>query len=382
MCKSQHSKVNRSVTPRLKAGACVWTPPQLTVPGEAQCFGFTVRRIRGRVPWAYRQDARAHPVLPEEQRSHRNVSRADQVGMEAIMAVLALKQEALLGAVPLRGIAAFRARLARVVRVHFHRHAPRKQRFVGEEAVQFSKRPRGGVPVGPSLLPRRLFPSLAAGAVADMGQVFQADQAVRMASHNAAADLVVGCLLQPSLPPGDHEESSCRRTGAFSLQPFPQPRIMVCFGPHFFSGKEGGAVIEPRYYCQVALPHVHPDDSLVRLRRRLRHLSLEGDQQIEALLGFVIPEFSRADLGPTLDQRHMLVIARVRHDDAPAKRQDADLLALLQAVVAMEVVGERWGDVVGSPVQPFVALLSQSRLALLRILSGLCPQARVGGPYL
>ena len=48
----------------------------------------------------------------------------------------------------------------------------------------------------------------------------------------------------------------------------------------------------------------------------------------------------------------------------------------------MEVVGERWGDVAGSPVQPFVALLRQSRLALLRILSGLCPQALVGGPYL
>jgi hypothetical protein len=240
------------------------------------------------------------------------------------MAVLALKQEALLGAVPLRGLAAFRARLARVVRVYFHRHAPRPQRFVGQEAVQLGERPCGGVPVGPALLPRRLFPSLAFGSVADMGQVFQADQAVRVAGHNATADLVVGCLLQPALPSGDHQQSSCRPTGAFSLHSFPQPRILVCFGPHVFSGKEGGAVIEPRYYCQVALSHVHPDNSLVRLRRRLRHLSREGDQQIEALLGFVVPELSRADLGSTLDQRHMLVIARVGHDEAPAKRQDAD----------------------------------------------------------
>ena len=133
------------------------------------------------------------------------------------MAVLALKQEALLGAVGLTGVAACGARLACVVRVHFHHHAPRTQRFVGEEAVQFSERPRGGVSVGPPLLPRRLFPSLAFGSVADMGQVFQADETVRVAGHNAAADLVVGCLLQPSLPRGDHDESSCRVAGAFSL---------------------------------------------------------------------------------------------------------------------------------------------------------------------
>ena len=157
---------------------------------------------------------------------------------------------------------------------------------------------------------------------------------------------------------------------------------MVCFGPHCFSWKEGRAVIEPRYYCQVALPYVYPDDSQVRLRCRLRHLSLEGDQQIEAFLGFVVPELSRADLGSTLEERHMLVIARVQHDDAPAKRQDTDLLVSLQAVVAMIVVGERRGDVVGRLVQPFVALLGQARLVLLRVLSGLGPQALAGGPDL
>ena len=108
------------------------------------------------------------------------------------------------------------------------------------------------------------------------------------------------------------------------------------------------------------------------------HLHLQGDEHIESLLGFVIPEFGRADLGSTLDQRYMLVVASVRHDHAPAERQDADLLACLQAVVAMEVVGQRRGDVVGRLVQPLVALLGASRLALFRVLSGLCPQALVG----
>nr|WP_256435113.1 response regulator transcription factor [Deinococcus sp. JMULE3] len=35
------------MTPRLKAGACVWTPPQLGVPRKASRFGFSVRHIRG-----------------------------------------------------------------------------------------------------------------------------------------------------------------------------------------------------------------------------------------------------------------------------------------------------------------------------------------------
>ena len=35
------------MTPRLQAGACVWTPPQLGVPRKASRFGFSVRHIRG-----------------------------------------------------------------------------------------------------------------------------------------------------------------------------------------------------------------------------------------------------------------------------------------------------------------------------------------------
>jgi len=33
--------------PRLKPGACVWTPPQLSIPLQACRFGFFVRPIRG-----------------------------------------------------------------------------------------------------------------------------------------------------------------------------------------------------------------------------------------------------------------------------------------------------------------------------------------------
>jgi L-rhamnose mutarotase len=34
------------LTPSLKGGACIRTPPQFSIPGEACRFGFTVRYIR------------------------------------------------------------------------------------------------------------------------------------------------------------------------------------------------------------------------------------------------------------------------------------------------------------------------------------------------
>ncbi len=294
------------------------------------------------------------------------------------MAILALKQEALLGAVGLTGVAACGARLARVVGVHLDRHRVGQEGLVGQEAVQFGKRPLGGVPVGFALLLARRSAVCVFGPLADMGQVFQADETVRMPVHDAPAEDMVAILFQPSLPRGDHDQPPCRRAGAFLLQPFSQSRVVVSFGPHLFARKEGGTVVQPPHHRQVALPHVHPDDSLVRLGRGVCHLHFQGDEHIKALLGFIIPELGRADLGSTFDQRHMLVVARVRHDHAPAERQDADLLASLQAVVAVEVVGQRRTDVVGRLVQPLEALLGASRLALFRVLSGLRPQALVG----
>ncbi len=294
------------------------------------------------------------------------------------MAILAFKPEALLGAVGLTGVAAFGACLARVVGVHLDRHRVGKPGLIGDEAVQFGKRPRRGVPVGFALLCARFLAVFAFGPLAHMGQFFQADETVRMPVHDAPAEDMVAILFQPSLPRGDHDQPPCRRAGAFLLQPFPQSRVVVSFGPHLFSRKEGGTIVQPPYHRQVALPHVNSDDALVCLGRGICHLHFQGNQQVEAFPGLVVPELGRADLGSTLDQGHKLVIAHVRHDDTPTERQDADMLALLQAVVAVEVVGQRWGDVVGRLVQSLVALLGASCLALFRVLSGLRPQALVG----
>src|SRR5712691_6155178 len=61
--------------------------------------------------------------------------------MEDIMTPLADKEQALLRAVSRTGKAATRARLAGQVGIDFHSHAARQGGFVGDVAMQFSKRP-------------------------------------------------------------------------------------------------------------------------------------------------------------------------------------------------------------------------------------------------
>jgi hypothetical protein len=48
------------------------------------------------------------------------------------------------------------------------------------------------------------------GAFPDMGQVFQANDAVWVPVHNAPADLVVGRLFQPSFPFANDDKLSGR----------------------------------------------------------------------------------------------------------------------------------------------------------------------------
>ena len=124
-----------SDTPGSSTGACVWTPPQLRVASPPHGFGFTVRHFG-----AFRQDARAHPVLPSKKRSERDIARAYQVRMEDQMARLAHKQQPLLRAVVRCGVATARACLAGLVGVHLHGHAASKQCFVGHDSPAVRQR--------------------------------------------------------------------------------------------------------------------------------------------------------------------------------------------------------------------------------------------------
>src|SRR6266566_2940259 len=223
------------MTPGSSTGACVWAPPQLYVFLQTRSFGLIARHIR-----AYRQDARAHPVLPDEQRSQGNVARTNQVSMKGILATPTHKSESFVGTVRSAGVAAHRASEAAVVGIHLHGHTARKQSFIGDGAVQFSESPLRSVPIalalfaGDWLMP---FPVLLAlvgtppGAFANVCQVFQADDAVWVRLHNAATDEVIAFLFQPSLSSTDHHQTAGSGTSAFLLQALSQSRIMISCGP-------------------------------------------------------------------------------------------------------------------------------------------------------
>ncbi len=146
------------------------------------------------------------------------------------MTVLTDEQQAFVGAVGLRGMPTHRAGLAGIVGIDVDGHASGQEGFVGNHAMQFSKGPLGVGGIGLALLPAGLFACLALGSFSDVGQVFQADEAVGVLVYDAFGNDMIGILLQPSLPSTHRDESPYRGTGAFLLQTLSQTRIMVGFG--------------------------------------------------------------------------------------------------------------------------------------------------------
>src|SRR2546427_12514701 len=106
-----------------------------------------------------------------EQRSESNVTRTNQIGMEAVMATLTGEQQSLVWAVRIRGVAAPGTGFAGVVRIDFNRHTARQRGFVGDVAMQFSKGPLAGMPGCLSLLQSGFFAVRASGSLACMGEI-------------------------------------------------------------------------------------------------------------------------------------------------------------------------------------------------------------------
>src|SRR5712691_9122435 len=125
--------------------------------------------------------------------------------MQTIVTTLAAEEQALIRAIVWTGIATPGAGLAGVVGIDRNCHIARKQGFVGKIAMQFSKGPGRGMPVSFALFLRGLLAAFPLGALTDVGQVFQPDDAVWVTVHDAAADGVVGRLFQPSLSPSNHD---------------------------------------------------------------------------------------------------------------------------------------------------------------------------------
>ena len=173
------------------------------------------------------------------------------------MTTLTHEEQALVRPVLGAGKTATRASLAGVVRIDFHGHALCQQGFVGDIAMQLGEGPLGSMLVCPPLLRAGLLAMLVFGALTDVCQVFQSDEAVWVRVHNAMTDLVVAILLQPSLSSTDDDQSSCRGTSAFLLQPLSQSRIVIGCGTCSLAGIEMRVVLRIGTHSQVPLSNVN-----------------------------------------------------------------------------------------------------------------------------
>ena len=122
------------------------------------------------------------------------------------MAVLTHEEQAVLGAVRFAGMPTHRAGFARRVGIDFDRHALVQEGFVGDHAVQFGKGPLGVGGIGlPLLLGNRfgafavfLAPSCSSlGALTNMGQILQADEAVGVLIDDAFGNDMISILRSP-----------------------------------------------------------------------------------------------------------------------------------------------------------------------------------------
>jgi hypothetical protein len=304
---------------------------------------------------------------------------------------LTQKEQALVRAVRLAGVAAHRAGLARVEGIHFYGHTARQHRFVGDEAMQFSESPRGFVSVGFTgfhrdrlvtlalLLP---FVGVSLRAFTDVGQVLQTDETVWVLGNNVMTDLVVRILFQPSLPSTNHHEPSCSGAGAFLLQPLSQSRIVIGFGAYRLAGIERRLMLGGRRHGQVALPYIHAYYLGMALWRGVCSLNFKRDEQVKLFAWVVIPQLGRPDLRSKGEQSHVLVVACVGHDHPPIQGENAYLGVFLQAIISVVVIGECGRDILGSLVKSFVALLGVAQFAGESVLPDPGPQRLVGCSHL
>ncbi len=178
----------------LKQEACGRTPPHFGIPLQARRFGFIVRHIGGT-----RQLPRADPILPVEPRAQAGIPGPHEISVQGELALLAHKEQPVVGAVRAASEATAWTTLAGVVGIHADAATPGQSRLIGEQPAQLRTRPFRGVPVGASLFFRRLFPPLALGALADASQLFQAKETVGMGIQDLLSKGVIAAQLEPSL---------------------------------------------------------------------------------------------------------------------------------------------------------------------------------------
>src|SRR5579871_6104119 len=302
--------------------------------------------------------------------------------MEGVMTALAHKEQPLSGPVRFAAIAAVWACLTGVVGVHLHTEGACEDGFVVQKAAQLCKRPLGSMPVDSPLLLCGFLTMFALGPVSNASQVFQADETLGMSAQDVLTDRMIGIQLQPSLSLADDDASSCGRTSAFLLKPLLEAGVMVSFGAYFLSTVELCSIVQRGNGGKIAVPHIDPDNGGMALRRGVRDVHFQRNEQVEAPLAPIIPEFSCPDGCPHCEPGHMLVIAVVGQNQPPDGGQDTHPLALFQRIIAAITVGECGRDILGWRIQSLKPLFGIAQAAGLRVLPSPGPQGFIGSSHL
>jgi len=179
------------------------------------------------------------------------------------------------------------------------RHAVVQEGFVGNHAVQLCKRPLAIHMIGLALF----FGGFLAftplvRAFSNVGQVFKANERVRILRRDSLTHDMIGVLLQPSLSSTDRNQATGRGASAFALQTLSQSGVMIGLWNDFLARIKGAFSDCRRGHRKIANTHINAHDMCVCVGCWVYCLYLKTDQQVECFLGLVIPQFRRAYLCP------------------------------------------------------------------------------------
>lgn len=303
------------------------------------------------------------------------------------MTIDTTKQQAFAGPIVLRDMPTFGASLRGGIGIDFDDHAARKCGFIGQHPMQFGKAPFGVHRIRLALLTRDFFNTFAvflpssgapAGPLSNAAKVFNANERTRVLLANRSTDLVVGLLLQPSFSPRDRLQATGGAASAFTLQAFAQSCVMIGAMSDTFAWVEGGFASIIRGHSQIAYTNIHPNDLLMVFWLWIGDLDGEGDDQIKLFARLVVPQFGSSYLSSLLNHLQVFVIATIANVQPTGERQNAHLLALPEAIIMTQVIGQGGRARVGRFVQSLEPFLRETHLTMLGVLPEFGPQAFIG----
>src|SRR5438045_9730085 len=109
---------------------------------------------------------------------------------------------------------------------------------------------------------------------------------------------MIGVSFRPSLSSANRHKTTGSGTSAFLLQTLPQSRIMVGFGNNLLPRVEGTISPGRTGYSQIANSHINPCYSGMGLGSGVCYFHLKKNEQVDLLLGLLIPEFRDSVLSP------------------------------------------------------------------------------------